>query len=62
MRENLKMTSANSKSASDIRNSRSVKKSEKPSKLETSKSGVKKRGKKADAKESKLEGAAVFLL
>ncbi|XP_050871008.1 uncharacterized protein LOC127073822 isoform X2 [Lathyrus oleraceus] len=55
LRENLKMTSANSKSASDIRNSRSVKKSEKPSKLETSKSGVKKRGKKADAKESKLE-------
>ncbi|CAL5198357.1 unnamed protein product [Lathyrus oleraceus] len=51
LRENLKMTSANSKSASDIRNSRSVKKSEKPSKLETSKSGVKKRGKKADAKE-----------
>ncbi|XP_058733359.1 uncharacterized protein LOC131604967 [Vicia villosa] len=51
LRENLKMNSANSKPASDSRNLRSVKKSEKPSKLETSKSGVKKRGKKTDAKE-----------
>ncbi|KAL5064771.1 hypothetical protein RYX36_026508 [Vicia faba] len=52
LRENLRMNSANSKSASDSRNLRSVKKLEKPSKLETSKSGVKKRGKKAaDAKE-----------
>ncbi|CAK8563148.1 unnamed protein product [Lathyrus sativus] len=51
LRENLRMNSANSKTASDIRNSRSVKKSEKPSKLQTSKSVVKKRGKKADGKE-----------
>jgi len=59
LRENLRMNSAISKSASgSLNRSRSVKKSDKPNKLETNKSGVKKHGRKADAK----EGASNFLL
>nr|AFK48564.1 unknown [Medicago truncatula] len=52
LKENLRMNSAISKSASgSLNRSRSVKKSDKSSKLETKKSGVKKYGRKADAKE-----------
>jgi len=58
LRENLRMNSAISKSASgSLNRSRSVKKSDKP-RLETNKSGAKKYARKADAK----EGALVFLL
>jgi hypothetical protein len=52
------MNSANSKPATDSVNRRSVKRSEKPSKPETIKSGVKKHGRKAGVK----EGAVTFLL
>jgi hypothetical protein len=58
LRENLRMNSANSKPATDSVNRRSVKRSEKPSKPETIKSGVKKHGRKAGVK----EGAVTFLL
>ncbi|WJX89975.1 hypothetical protein P8452_71923 [Trifolium repens] len=51
LRENLRMNSANSKPATDSVNRRSVKRSEKPSKPETIKSGVKKHGRKAGVKE-----------
>ncbi|XP_045789574.1 uncharacterized protein LOC123884511 [Trifolium pratense] len=51
LRENLRMNSANSKPATDSVNRRSVKRSEKPSKPEINKSGIKKHGRKAGAKE-----------
>ncbi|GAU47780.1 hypothetical protein TSUD_193170 [Trifolium subterraneum] len=51
LRENLRMNSANSKPATDSVNRRSVKRSEKPSKPETNKTGVKKHGRKAGVKE-----------
>ncbi|KAK2411321.1 hypothetical protein QL285_046610 [Trifolium repens] len=51
LRENLRMNSANSKPATDSVNRRSVKRSEKPSKPETIKSGVKKHERKAGVKE-----------